>query len=114
MRYTFQPYEKTPLMREHLCLGGTNPQGGSIQVNNLYLERDGRPWIPVMGEYHFTRSSRDQWYRELCKMKAGGVTLVATYLLWIYHEEEEGGLILPATEIFGLFCWNASEPGWRR
>ena len=23
-------------------------------------------------------------------MKAGGVTLVATYLLWIYHEEEEG------------------------
>ena len=90
MRYTFQPYEKTPLMRERLCLGGTNPQGGSIQVNSLYLERDGRPWIPVMGEYHFTRSSRDQWYRELCKMKAGGVTLVATYLLWIYHEEEEG------------------------
>lgn len=90
MRYTFQPYEKTPLKRGHLHLGGANPQGGRIEVTNLYLERDGRPWIPVMGEYHFTRSSRDQWYRELCKMKAGGVTLVATYLLWIYHEEEEG------------------------
>ena len=90
MRYTFQPYEKTPLVRGHLNLGGANPQGGRIDVNNLYLERDGKPWVPIMGEFHFSRGSRPHWYRELCKMKAGGVTVVATYLLWIYHEEEEG------------------------
>ncbi|MFR7485837.1 MAG: beta-galactosidase, partial [Acutalibacter sp.] len=90
MRYTFQPYEKTPLVRGHLNLGGANPQGGRIDVNNLYLERDGKPWVPIMGEFHFSRGSRPHWYRELCKMKAGGVTVVATYLFWIYHEEEEG------------------------
>ena len=90
MRYTFQPYAKTPLVRGHLNLGGANPQGGRIDVNNLYLERDGKPWVPIMGEFHFSRGSRPHWYRELCKMKAGGVTVVATYLFWIYHEEEEG------------------------
>ena len=90
MRYTFQPYAKTPLVRGHLNLGGANPQGGRIDVNNLYLERDGKPWVPIMGEFHFSRGSRQHWYRELCKMKAGGVTVVATYLFWIYHEEEEG------------------------
>ena len=36
MRYTFQPYEKMPLVRGHLNLGGANPQGGRIDVNNLY------------------------------------------------------------------------------
>ena len=90
MRYTFRPYAKTPLVRGHLNLGGANPQGGRIDVNNLYLERDGKPWVPIMGEFHFSRGSRPHWYRELCKMKAGGVTVVATYLFWIYHEEEEG------------------------
>ena len=49
MRYTFQPYAKTPLVRGHLNLGGANPQGGRIDVNNLYLERDGKPWVPIMG-----------------------------------------------------------------
>ena len=73
MRYTFQPYEKTPLMREHLCLGGTNPQGGSIQVNNLYLERDGRPWIPVMASIIYPQLSGPVVSRAV-QMKAGGVT----------------------------------------
>ena len=61
-------------------------------MTSRYLERNARPWLPVMGEYHFVRDNRENWYRELCKMKAGGVDLVATYLFWIYHEEEEGKL----------------------
>lgn len=56
--------------------------------NNLF--RDGKPWFPVMGEMHFTRYREDLWEESLRKMKAGGVTIVSTYLIWIHHEEEEG------------------------
>lgn len=90
MFYRFKEYKKSEILRNHLKLGGTNPHGGSIEINSLYIERDGLPWIGVMGEYHFQRAKASDWYRELCKMKAGGVGIVATYLFWLYNEEEEG------------------------
>ncbi len=90
MVYQFQKYEPTQLKRGHLRLGGSDPQGRRIDVTNLYLERDGKPWIGVMGEFHFSRCPREKWYGELCKMKAGGITTVASYLFWIHHEEIEG------------------------
>ncbi len=85
MDIRFKPYTPTPILRGHMRMGDSH-----IQVNSLYIERDGRPVIPVMGEYHFVRDSRDAWPRELAKIKAGGVSIVATYMLWIYHEEIEG------------------------
>lgn len=90
MIYHFQKEEKQEIITGHLHLGGENPDGEWIDVNSAYLTRGGKPWIPVMGEFHFSRYNRDQWAEELCKMKAGGITLVSTYLFWIYHEEIEG------------------------
>ncbi len=90
MVHGFKEYHKSELLRNHLNCGGRNPAGERIDVTSLYLERGGKPWLPVMGEYHFSRASRDNWYTELCKMKAGGVNIVSTYLFWIYHEETEG------------------------
>ncbi len=90
MNITFQPYHPSPVLTGHLRMGGENSQGERIEVNSRYLSRGGRPVIPVMGEYHFVRDSRDRWRRELAKVKAGGVTVVSTYLFWIYHEEIEG------------------------
>lgn len=90
MRYTFPRYTKTELLRDHLNLGGSNDKGERIDVTSRFIERNGKPWIGVMGEYHFTRDNRENWYTELCKMKAGGITVVATYMFWIYHEEVEG------------------------
>ena len=86
VRYTFQPFVQPEILTDHLGLGGTNPDGGSIGVNSLYLIRDGKPWIPVMGELHFSRVAREQWPAELAKLKAGGVNVVSTYLFWIHHE----------------------------
>lgn len=63
---------------------------GKITLNSRYLMKDGTPWIPVMGEYHFQRDSKENWKKELLKMRAGGVGIVATYIFWIYVEEEEG------------------------
>lgn len=66
------------------------PGGRSLSVNSRYLLRDGKPWLPVMGEFHYTRSPADSWAAELRKMKAAGVDIVASYVIWNHHEEVEG------------------------
>ncbi len=71
-------------------LGGKSPAGHEIGVNSQYLTLDGQPWLPVMGEFHFSRYPEPDWEEELLKMKAGGVQIVATYLFWNHHEEIEG------------------------
>ncbi len=68
----------------------TSPSGSVLGVNSRYLTLDGKPWIPVMGEFHFSRYPRSQWEEEILKMKAGGVNIVATYVFWIHHQEIEG------------------------
>lgn len=90
MKYGFQKLIKPVLIENHLNLGGNNPEGEEIGINSSYFTRNNKPWIGVMGEFHFSRYDRNTWYEELCKMKAGGITLVSTYLFWIYHEEIEG------------------------
>ncbi len=58
--------------------------------NRLCLSRDGQPWFPVMGELHYSRYREELWEESLRKMKAGGVSIVSAYEIWIHHEEEEG------------------------
>jgi beta-galactosidase len=75
-----------PLKSGHLRMGtGTGPNG-AIGVTNRFLTRDGRPWLPVMGEFHFTRFPCAYWEEEMLKMKAAGVTIVASYILWNHVE----------------------------
>jgi hypothetical protein len=71
---------------------GTNraPDGSTLTVNSQYLMRNGKPWTPVMGEFHFTRYPEAYWEEEILKMKASGVEVIATYVIWIHHEEVEG------------------------
>jgi hypothetical protein len=61
-----------------------------LWTDSQSLFRDGQPFIPVMGEMHFTRYPADEWRDALLKMKAGGIDIVATYVFWIHHEEEPG------------------------
>lgn len=62
----------------------------SYTYNEKYLLKDGKPWFPVMGEMHYSRFKEEFWEESLRKMKAGGITIAATYVFWIHHEEEEG------------------------
>jgi beta-galactosidase len=79
-----------PPITNQLRLGGKNPQGIEISANSQYLTKDNKPWIPVMGEFHYVRYPQAQWEDEILKMKAGGITVVSTYVIWIYHEEIQG------------------------
>ncbi|HUA37654.1 MAG TPA: beta-galactosidase [Candidatus Sulfopaludibacter sp.] len=80
-----------PVETGYFKLGSNrSPDGREITVDNRSLRLDGRPWFPVMGEFHYSRYPADDWRAELLKMKAGGVDVVSTYVFWIHHEEIEG------------------------
>lgn len=85
--------------------------------NQRFLLRNGRPWLPVMGEFHFTRYPRQEWRKELVKMKACGVEIVATYVFWIHHEAEEGCFdFTGCRDLRGFLqaCQEAGLPVWLR
>src|SRR6202048_383765 len=84
-----QPYSEPGPARYE---GGTakSPSGSTLTLNSRYLMRDGKPWLPVMGEFHFSRYPESRWEEEILKMKAAGIDIVATYVIWIHHEEIEG------------------------
>jgi len=54
------------------------------------LTKNGEPWFPVMGEFHYSRYPAEYWKESLYKMKAGGIDVASSYVIWIHHEEAEG------------------------
>ncbi|MFE7761676.1 beta-galactosidase [Streptomyces sp. NPDC057438] len=79
-----------PPLGGHLPFADAPGVPDPVEVNSRWLTRGGRPWFPVSGEFHFSRYPAGEWEEELLKMKAGGVTAVAAYVIWIHHEETEG------------------------
>jgi beta-galactosidase len=89
--YTIEvPSTPMEIKTGHLNLGGTSPSGVGISVNSFYMELDGKPFIPVLGEFHYSRYPRDQWEEQILKIKAGGVNVIPTYVFWNIHEPYEG------------------------
>ncbi|WP_371575844.1 beta-galactosidase [Streptomyces sp. NBC_01314] len=84
------PAPGDPPARGHIPFADAPGVPDPIEVNSRWLTRGGRPWFPVSGEFHYTRYPAGEWEEELLKMKAGGVTAVAAYVIWIHHEEVEG------------------------
>jgi hypothetical protein len=84
-------YEKRPIVGAPLEMGtNVSPAGDKITATNRSLQMNGKPWIPVVGEFHYSRYPETEWRDELLKMKAGGLDVVATYVFWAHHEEEQG------------------------
>ena len=67
-----------------------NPDGMKFEVDSRGFVIDGKHVLPVMGEIHYARVPEREWRREIQKMRAGGITILSTYVFWIHHEEEEG------------------------
>ncbi|NHZ82862.1 glycoside hydrolase family 35 [Massilia sp. CCM 8695] len=86
-------------LENQLQMGATvSPSGERIGANSQYLTRNGKPWMPVMGEFHYSRTPADEWEAELRKMKAAGIDVVATYIMWNHHEERQG-----------IYVWNGQR-----
>jgi len=78
-------------LRGHLRMGtARDPAGDRLEANSRWLEWNGRPIIPVMGEFHYSRYPAELWAEELRKIRAGGITWLATYVFWNHHEEMPG------------------------
>lgn len=63
--------------------------------NKKYLTKNGAPWFPVMGEFHYSRYPMQYWKESLYKMKVGGVEIVSAYVFWLHHEEIQSCPELP-------------------
>ncbi|WP_051195264.1 beta-galactosidase [Pseudobutyrivibrio ruminis] len=111
MIYKFKDYKKPEIIKKHLNLGGVNVNKEGIEVNSLYVEKNGKPSMAIMGEMHFSRVPREQWKTALRLMKEGGIDIVSTYIIWIYHEPEEGKLNWTGDNDLRAFVLMAKEAG---
>lgn len=92
MQYTINArgFRPKPLFDLGADFSGIAPNGGTLGFNNYYMLRDGKPILPVSGEFHFSRMDPCRWEDELIKLRMGGVNVVATYVFWNHHECDEG------------------------
>jgi hypothetical protein len=88
-----------------------NPDGSTLTLDSNSLLLNGKPWTPVMGEFHFTRYPENEWREELLKMKAGGIDIVSTYVFWIHHEEIEGQFDWSGSRNLRCFIQTCQEVG---
>jgi hypothetical protein len=82
-----------------------------IGYNERHLTKNGKPWFPVMGEIHYSRLPAEEWRDALLKMKAGGVSIASSYVIWIHHEEIEGVWENSGNLDLGAFIKTAGECG---
>ena len=96
----------------HFTFGtAVNPEGRNLYVDSKGLLSNGVRSIPVMGEIHFSRVPAAEWLRELLKMKAGGVTIVSTYIFWNHHETEKGVWDWAGNKDLRLFAETCQKAG---
>jgi beta-galactosidase len=86
MQFIIEKNNKTPQM---LSMSGKAANGDRYEVNSKYLIKNGKPILPIMGEFHYSRWKPEEWEEALLKIKAGGIQIVATYAFWIHHEEKQ-------------------------
>jgi hypothetical protein len=79
-------------------LGGSNIAGENYSFTNYYMEKNGRPFFGISGEFHFSRYNCEKWEDEIIKIKMGGINIIPTYIFWNHHEEEQG-----------IFDWEANK-----
>lgn len=70
----------------------TSPAGVVLSLDSRALRVGGVPLLPFGGEMHPSRVPASAWDADLAKMKAGGLDIVSSYLMWIHVEESEGVL----------------------
>lgn len=96
MRYSFScqsvATDQTPeaVLQSNRSNNSRNRWYDRYSYDAMSLTKDGKPWLPVMGEIHFSRVPERYWLREIRRMRQAGIDIIASYVFWIHHEEEEG------------------------
>jgi hypothetical protein len=82
--------DKKHIYSGHIRLSGSNPEGERLSFTNYYMEKNGRPFIGICGEFHYSRYDHRFWEDEIVKMKMNGVNIISSYIFWNHHEEIRG------------------------
>ncbi len=102
---------------ELLPMRGEDAAGNLWTVDNVSFMKNGRRFLPIMGEFHFSRWEPEEWEEAIRKMRAGGVEIVATYIFWIHHEERENCFDFTGCRDLHRFlevCKKVQMPVWLR
>jgi hypothetical protein len=92
------PDTQKKIYKSSLKLGGKNPKGEEISFTNYYMELNEKPFFGICGEFQYSRYPYQYWEEEILKIKMSGINIIASYIFWIHHEEEEG-----------IFDWNENK-----
>ena len=102
---------------EPLPMRGEDAEGNLWTVDNISFLKNGKRFLPIMGEFHFSRWEPEDWEEAILKMRAGGVEILATYIFWIHHEEREGDFDFTGCRDLHRFleiCKKVHMPVWLR
>lgn len=82
-----------------------------MEIKNNVFEKGGEPFLPIMGEFQYSRTDRRCWDKDMKKMKALGINVLSTYSFWIHHEEIEGSFDFSGNKDIRLFLNLAKKNG---
>lgn len=74
--------------------------GESFGYTGNYLLRNGKPWFPVMGEFHFNRNKPEQWEQKIRAMKASGINVINSSCQFHDNKKDSSGEVTPI--VFGI------------
>ena len=89
-RIDLKAFQAAPIDTLGEYFSGTSAGGDMISFNNYFMEKNGKPFFAISGEFHYSRMDNARWEDELIKMRMEGINIVSTYLFWNHIEEEEG------------------------
>lgn len=61
-----------------------------LEMKNQAFQLDGDPFFFYGGEVHYFRTDPSQWHDRLSSVKDLGITVVSTYVPWLWHEPRPG------------------------
>lgn len=102
---------------KRLPMKGYDRAGNCYEVDSVSFLKNGKRFLPVMGEFHFSRYEPEAWEEEILKMRSGGINIVATYVFWIHHEEKQGEWNFSGSRDLRGFlnvCKKLAMPVWLR
>jgi beta-galactosidase len=72
---------------------------------------DGKPFLMISGEMHYTRVPREAWRQRMRMARAMGLNTVGTYVFWNVHEPEKGRFDFSGNNDIAAFVRTAKEEG---